>query len=138
MKYHNKALEDSRLHIRAEIKDAKKLTAYNSLLKDLMIRVEYKKLCCRRRTSPGNQRPALCQLYQRRAVSRNLVNCCTTVGGCTTNPQQIEVMEVEHYGRLTCNKLCASSHDSSTVAGVVNKLDRRRVIKFYLLKTHHI
>ena len=24
MKYHNKALEDSRLHIRAEIKDAKK------------------------------------------------------------------------------------------------------------------
>ena len=51
MKYHNKALEDSRLHIRAEIKDAKKLTAYNSLLKDLMIRVEYKKLCCRRRSA---------------------------------------------------------------------------------------
>jgi len=52
-----------------------------------------------------------------RAVSQNLVNCCTTVGtSCTIglNPQQIEVMELQDYGRPTCNKLCASSHDGST------------------------
>ena len=29
-------------------------------------------------------------------VSQNLVNCCTTLGtSCTTNPEQIEVMELE-------------------------------------------
>ena len=38
-------------------------------------------------------------------VSRNLVNCCTTVGTiCTTNPQQIEVMELEYYSRRMCSK----------------------------------
>jgi len=31
MKYHNKALEDSRLHIRAEIKDAKKNSPLTTL-----------------------------------------------------------------------------------------------------------
>ena len=46
-------------------------------------------------------------------ISVSGINCYTTVGtSCTTNPQQIEVMELEHYGRPTCNKLCASSHDS--------------------------
>jgi len=41
-------------------------------------------------------------------VSRNLVNYCTTVRtSCTTNPQHIEVIELEGYSRLTCNKLCA-------------------------------
>jgi len=32
-------------------------------------------------------------------VSRNVADCCTTVEtSCTTNSQQIEVMELEHYG----------------------------------------
>lgn len=53
--------------------------------------------------------------YQRqdratRYVSRDLVNCCTTVGtagtSCTANQQQIEVIELDHYGRRTCN-MCA-------------------------------
>jgi len=64
-----------------------------------------------------------------RNVSWNLVNCCTTAGVCCTiNPQQIEVTELDHYGRRTCNIVCASSHDASTVIAVVNKLDRRRVL----------
>ena len=33
-----------------------------------------------------------------------------------------------NYARPTCSKLRASSHDASTVVGVVNKLDRRRVL----------
>jgi len=37
-------------------------------------------------------------------------------------------MELEHHRRPTCNKLGASSHDASTVASAVNKLDRRRVL----------
>jgi len=50
-----------------------------------------------------------------RYVSRNLVNCCTTVGtSCPTNPQQIEVMELEHYSRWMCNKIDTSSHDVLT------------------------
>jgi len=54
-----------------------------------------------------------------RCISRNLVNRCTTVGrSCTTNPQQIEVMELEDYSRLTCNKLYASNNDASIVVGV--------------------
>ena len=36
---------------------------------------------------------------------------------CTTNPEQIEVMELDGYSRPTCNKLCASNPDA---------LDRRR------------
>ena len=38
------------------------------------------------------------------------------------NPQQIEAMELEHFGRVV------SSLDALTVGGVVNKLDRRRVL----------
>jgi len=61
-----------------------------------------------------------------RHVSRNLVNCCTAVRtSCAANPQQSEVMELEHYGRPSCNKLCPSKLDAPTVVGVVNKLDRR-------------
>jgi len=61
-----------------------------------------------------------------RCVSQNLVNCGTTVGTtCTTNPQQIEVMELESYSRPTCNKLRASSHDTLPIIGVIHKLDRR-------------
>jgi len=63
-----------------------------------------------------------------RYVSRNLDNCCTTVRTTSATNSQIEVMEVEHFGRPTCNKLCASSHDASAVISVVNKLDRRRVL----------
>ena len=38
-------------------------------------------------------------------ISRNLVNCCATVGTSFTNyPEQIEVAEFEHYGRRTCSK----------------------------------
>ena len=40
-------------------------------------------------------------------VSQIIVNCCTTVWtSCTTNPEQIKtlVMELEHYGWLTCSK----------------------------------
>ena len=63
------------------------------------------------------------------AVSRHLVNCCTTVEtSFTTNLRQIEVMESQHYSRPTWHKLYASSHDASTVVGVVNKLSRRRVL----------
>ena len=57
----------------------------------------------------------------------------TTVGtSCTTNPQQIEVIELVGYSRQTCNNPRASSHDASTVVGVIHKLDRRRVL--YMLR----
>jgi len=51
----------------------------------------------------------------------------------------IEVMELKHYGRPTCNKLCAFSHDASTVAhvGVVNRLDRRRRVLLTTRSTCH-
>jgi len=32
-------------------------------------------------------------------VDLNLANCCTTKGiSCTTDPEEIEVMELERYG----------------------------------------
>jgi len=37
-------------------------------------------------------------------------------------------MELEGYSRPTCNRQCASSNDALTIVGVVNKLDRRRVL----------
>jgi len=38
-------------------------------------------------------------------VDWNLGNCCTAKGiGCTTNPEEIEVMELERYGWPTCSK----------------------------------
>ena len=47
-----------------------------------------------------------------RCVSRNAVNCCTTVGtSCTTN--QSSGFRASH--RRTCNKLCVSRHGTSTV-----------------------
>ena len=64
-----------------------------------------------------------------RSVSRNLVNCCTTVGtSCTAYPQQIETELECCYGRPTCDKLCRSIHNASTTVGVIHKLDRRRVL----------
>ena len=44
----------------------------------------------------------LCQLLQHNSVETS----------CTTNPEQIEVMELEGYSRQMCNKLCACSHDA--------------------------
>jgi len=47
-----------------------------------------------------------------RCVSRNAVNCCTTVGtSCTTN--QSSGFRASH--RRPCNKLCVSCHGTSTV-----------------------
>ena len=37
--------------------------------------------------------------------------------------QQIEVMELQLYGRPTCNKLSESSHYASTGIDVISKLD---------------
>ena len=79
--------------------------------------------------------PALCQLYRhtfvpcmvnfiRQAsqptadwprdamfVSRNPVNCCTTVGtSCTTNWEQIEALKFEGYSRPTRDRLRATSN----------------------------
>jgi len=77
--------------------------------------------CLQLHTRSNSRRTVQCPLSH--------VQCCTTVGtSCTTNPQQTEVMELEGYSRPTCNGLCASSNDALTVVGVVNKLDRRRVL----------
>jgi len=76
MKYHNKALEDSRLHIRAEIKDAKKTHRLQLITERLNDSSRIQEALLPQTDQP--REPALCQLYQRRAVSRNLVNCCTT------------------------------------------------------------
>ena len=57
-------------------------------------------------------------------VSWNLVNYCTTVEtSCTVN--QSNGLRASH--RWTCNKLYVSSHETSPVVGVVNKLANRRV-----------
>jgi len=39
----------------------------------------------------------------------------------------MELLSLQNYGRPTCNKPRASSHDASTVVDVVDKLDSRRV-----------
>jgi len=54
---------------------------------------------------------------------------CTSVEtSCTTNPEQVEVLELEGYSRPTCSKLCATSSDASTVVGAIHKLDRGQVL----------
>ena len=64
-----------------------------NLITSILYKWYDEKLCYSRRTA-------------RRAVynyvSRNLVNCCATAGTSCTNPQQIEVTELELCGRLTC------------------------------------
>jgi len=46
---------------------------------------------------------------------------------CTTNTEQIEVMELKgEVDRRVTN--CVSSNNASTVVGVIHKLDRRRVL----------
>ena len=83
------------------------------------------------RRSVASMNKKLCYRTGRamRCVSHSLGNCRTS---CTTNQntQQIGVLDSEHYyyDRPTSNKLCASSHDAWTVVGVVDKLDRRRVL----------
>jgi len=70
-----------------------------------------------------------------RCVSRNLVNPSTAVAiSCTTNPQQMDVKELERYGRPTCIKQSAPSNDASTVIGVIHKLDRRRTLLTIMTK----
>ena len=60
-------------------------------------------------------------------VSRNLVSCFTTAGRSSTTSQQlIDVVELEHYG--WADRHVVNSQHASTVLGVVNKLDRRRVL----------
>ena len=59
-----------------------------------------------------------------RYSNQNLVKCCTIVGTrSTTNPYEIEVMQLEHCSRRTCSLLCGSSHTSAVIS-VVNKLER--------------
>jgi len=76
------------------------------------------------------------ELSRRRTALRQSKFChrsYTTVGtSCTTSPQQIEVIELVGYSRQTCNNPRASSHDASTVVGVIHKLDRQRVL--YMLR----
>jgi len=67
---------------------------------------------------------ALCQSKSCQLLTAEGTSC-----SLTANPQQIEVMEFDHYNRPIYNKLvCASNHGASTIVGVVNKLDRRRVL----------
>ena len=57
-----------------------------------------------------------------RYVGRSLISCSTTLRTTVAiNPRRIEVMELERYGRRTCN-----SNDASTVVSVA-KLDGGRV-----------
>ena len=62
------------------------------------------------------------------ALYRYLHNSVETT--CTTNPEQIEVMELEGYSRPTYqyNKLVHSATMRSTVVGVNPQPDRRRVL----------
>ena len=64
---------------------------------------------------------------RRRAMSFKIVSAATRTS-CTTSPQQIDLMELEHYDCQTCKKLRAPSHDATIVVSAVNKLDRRRVL----------
>jgi len=52
-------------------------------------------LCYRRRPRDALRQSKSCQLMHK----------CIGIT-CTTNPQQIEVMELGHYGRRTCNYMC--------------------------------
>ena len=65
-------------------------------------------------------RDALCQ-----SKSRQLLRSCrNNLNNKSTTDRS---MELDHYDGLTRNKLCAFGYDGSTVVGMVNKLDRRRV-----------
>ena len=58
-----------------------------------------------------------------RCVSRKSCQLLhNSVGITCTSPEQIEVMELEGYSRLTCNKLVHSATTRSTVVDVIHKL----------------
>jgi len=65
---------------------------------------DYKTRSCATADGPRDAmcQSKLCQLLQHNSVETS----------CTTNPEQIEVMELEGYSRQMCNKLCACSHDA--------------------------
>jgi len=46
----------------------------------------------------------------------------------TTNPEQIEILELEGYSRPTWHKLRASSHGALGRLNYIHWLDRRRVL----------
>ena len=58
----------------------------------------------------------------------------TVETSCTTNPQQIEVLESEGYSWLTCSK---QPRLAECRIGVVNKLDRRRWVSLTTRLTCH-
>jgi len=60
-------------------------------------------------------------LHATRGMSVKILSTVET--SSTTNPQRIEVMELEGYRRLTCSK---QARLVDCRIGVVNKLDRRR------------
>jgi len=64
-----------------------------------------------------------------RYVRQHLVNSRTS---CTTNPQQIAVMELDGYSWSTCSK---QTRLVDCRIGVVNKLDRRRRRRRVMLTT---
>jgi len=52
------------------------------------------------------------------------MRCATVTASSTTDPQQIKVMELEHYDeQKDKKKLCACSHNALTIIGVVNRLN---------------
>ena len=72
-----------------------------------------------------------------RCFSQNLVNCCTAVGtSCTTNQEQIEVMELEGYSRPTRNKLCAFSNYASIIVCAIHN-ESIHVNEFCLQRHRH-
>jgi len=73
-------------------------------------------------TTADGPRDALCQLKS----GRLLHDCRNKLYNNSTRNRSDGV--IEHFGRPTCIKWCASSHDTLTIVGVVNKLDRRRVL----------
>ena len=81
--------------------------------------------CCPSQPSlPYHKKLCYCRHHATCCVSWNLVNYCTTVWtSCTTN--QSNRVRASH--QQMCNKLYVSIHYTSTVVGVVNKLDCWRV-----------
>jgi len=65
---------------------------------------------------------ATCQSKSCQPLHSTVGTSCNT----TTNPQQIEVMELEGYSRPTCNILVVFNHDALDLR--MHKLDRRRAL----------
>jgi len=84
--------------------------AQSLLLQFVLLVIQNKKLCCRRRTA-------------RRAMSVEILSTVET--SCTTNAEQIAIMKLKGYSSPTCGK---QPRLVDCRIGVVNKLDRRRVV----------